>query len=54
MGDENPNIISAGKSVVGTLVARGIIKPEEAERAIKIIEEELGAWLAIKHWNERN
>jgi predicted phosphoribosyltransferase len=38
----------------GTLVVRGIIKPEDAELAIAMVEEELGVWLAIKKFNERN
>jgi hypothetical protein len=46
--DEKPKMVSAGESIVGTLVVRGIIKPEDAELAIAIVEEELGVWLAIK------
>jgi hypothetical protein len=52
--DERPKMVSAGESIVGTLVVRGIVKPEDAERAIRIVEEELGVWLAIKKFNERN
>jgi hypothetical protein len=52
--DEKPKMVSAGESIVGTLVVRGIIKPEDAELAIAIVEEELGVWLAIKKFNERN
>jgi predicted phosphoribosyltransferase len=37
-------MVSAGESIVGTLVVRGIIKPEDAELAIAIVEEELGVW----------
>jgi hypothetical protein len=51
--DEEPKMVSAGESLVGTLVVAGIVKPEDSERAIKIIEEELGVWLAIKKFNER-
>ena len=49
-----PEMVSAGESIVGTLVVRGIIKPEDVELAIAIVEEELGVWLAIKKFNERN
>jgi len=52
--DGRPEMVSAGESIVGTLVVRGIIKPEDAELAIVIVEEELGVWLAIKKFNERN
>jgi len=52
--DERPEMVSAGESIVGTLVVRGIINPEDAELAIAIVEEELGVWLAIKKFNERN
>jgi len=47
---ERPEMVSAGESIVGT----GIIKPEDAELAVAIVEEELGVWLAIKKFNERN
>ena len=53
MDDERPEMVSAGESIVGTLACSGIIKPE-AELAIAIVEEELGVWLAIKKFNERN
>ena len=42
MDDERPEMVSAGESIIGTLVVRGIIKPEDAELAIAIVEEELG------------
>jgi TATA-box binding protein (TBP) (component of TFIID and TFIIIB) len=48
------NMVSAGEFIVGTLVVAGAVKPEDAERAIKIVEEELGVWLAIKKHNEAN
>ena len=53
MDDERPEMVSAGESIVGTLVVRGIIKPQ-AELAIAVVEEEVGVWLAIKKFNERN
>ena len=49
-----PDMVSAGEFIVGTLVVAGIVKPEDAERAIKIVEEELGVWLIIKKHNEAN
>jgi hypothetical protein len=52
--DEKPKMVSASEYIVGTLVVRGIVKPEDSERAIMIVEEELGAWLAIKRHNEAN
>ena len=52
--DEEPKMVSAGEFIIGTLVVAGIVKPEDAERAIKIVEDELGAWLAIKKLNEPN
>jgi predicted phosphoribosyltransferase len=41
---KRPEMVSAGESIVGTLVVRGIIKPGDAELAIAIVEEELGVW----------
>jgi hypothetical protein len=52
MGDERPKMVPAGEYIVATLILTGIVKPEDAERAIKVVEEELGAWLAIKKFND--
>lgn len=52
MGDEIPKMVPAGEYIVATLILTGIVKPEDAERAIKVVEEELGAWLAIKKFND--
>ena len=52
--DEEPKMVSAGEFITGTLIVAGIVKPEDAERAIKIVEDELGVWLAIKKFNEPN
>jgi hypothetical protein len=49
--EEKPKIIPIGEYIVGTLLHAGIVKPEDAPRAIKIVEEELGVWLAIKKLN---
>ena len=54
MDDEKSKMVSAGEFIVGTLVVAGVVKPEDAERAIKIVEEELGTWLAIKKFNDSN
>jgi hypothetical protein len=51
MGD-NPKIVPAGEFIVGSLAVAGIIKPEDSYRAVRIVEEELEAWLANKLWNE--
>jgi len=45
-------MVSVGEYIVGTLLHAGIIKPEDGARAEKIIEEELGVWLAIKKLND--
>jgi hypothetical protein len=45
-------MVAAGEFIVGALIAAGIVKQDDAERAIKIVEEELGVWLAIKKFNE--
>jgi hypothetical protein len=52
LSDEKSNTVRAGEFIVGTLIHAGIIKQEDAERAIKIVEEELGVWLAIRKFNE--
>jgi hypothetical protein len=54
MGGEQPRLVPAGDFIVGTLVHVGIVKPEDAERAREIVEEELRVWLAIKEYNEPN
>jgi hypothetical protein len=52
MSDEKSKMVPAGEFIVGTLIVAGIVKPEDAQRAIKIVDEELTAWLAIKNFNE--
>ena len=49
--EEKPRMVPIGEYIVGTLLHAGIVKPEDAPRAIKIVEEELGVWLAIKKFN---
>ena len=49
MSGEKLNMVPAGEFIVGTLVVAGIVKPDDAERAVKIVEEELGVWFAIKN-----
>ena len=49
--EEKPKMVPIGEYIVGTLLHAGIVKPEDAARAIEIVEEELGAWLAIKKFN---
>lgn len=50
MSDEKSNMVPAGEFIVGTLIVAGIVKPDDAERAVRIVEEELGVWLAIKQF----
>jgi hypothetical protein len=40
-----------GEYIVGTLIHAGIVKPGDAALAVKIVEEELGVWLAIRDFN---
>ena len=51
MNDAKSSMVSAGEFIVGTLIVAGIVKPDDAERAVRIVEEELGIWLAIKNFN---
>jgi hypothetical protein len=50
MSDEKRKIVPAGEFVVGTLVVAGIVKPEDADRARQIVEEEVQVWLAIRDY----
>ncbi len=43
-----------GEYIVGTLVVRGLVKPEGAARVAEVVEEELGVWLAIREFNKPN
>jgi hypothetical protein len=43
----------ASEFIVGTLLVRGVVKPEDAERAHDIVEEELKVWLSIQEFNGR-
>jgi len=43
----------ASEFIVGTLLVRGVVKPEDAERAHEIVEEELKVWLSIQEFNGR-
>ena len=54
MENDKPNMVPLGESVVGTLIAMGLVKPEDAARAIAIVEEEVQVWLAIKSFNPRH
>jgi hypothetical protein len=42
----------AAEYIVGTLLVRGVVKSEDAERAHAIVAEELGVWLAIREHNK--
>jgi hypothetical protein len=48
VSDEKRKIGRVGEFVVGTLAIAGIVKPEDAERARQIVEEEVQVWLAIR------
>ena len=52
MSDEKLHMVPAGEFIVGSLVVARIVKPEDAERATKIVEEELQVWLAIRDFNK--
>lgn len=54
MDADEQKMTPIGEYIVGTLVIRGIIKPEDAKRAVAIVEEELGVWLAIRDRNKPN
>jgi hypothetical protein len=51
LNDEKPNMVPAGEFIVGALLHAGVVKPEDAELAVKIVEEELTVWLAIKNFD---
>ncbi len=51
---DKPKMAPIGEYIVGTLVVRGLVKPEDAARAAEIVEEELGVWLAITEFNKPN
>jgi hypothetical protein len=40
------------ESIVGTLLVRGVVKPEDAKQAHDIVEEELATWLSIREFNK--
>jgi hypothetical protein len=50
--NKKPMTVSAGRFIVGTLVVRGVVKPDDAERATEIVDEELAVWLSIKEHNK--
>lgn len=43
-------MVRAGEFIVGTLLHAGVVKPEDAELAVQIVEEELTVWLAINNF----
>jgi hypothetical protein len=43
----------ASEFIVGTLLVRGVVKPEDAARAHDIVEEELRVWLSTQEFNGR-
>jgi hypothetical protein len=45
-------ITKAAGSIVGTLLVRDVVKPEDSERAHAIVAEELAVWLAIREHNK--
>jgi hypothetical protein len=42
----------AAEYIVGTLLVRGVVKPEDSERAHAIVAEELTVWFAIREHNK--
>jgi len=44
-------IAKAAESLVGTLLVRGVVKPEDSERAHAIVAEELTVWFVIREHN---
>jgi hypothetical protein len=51
MDEEKPKMVPIGEYMVGTLIHAGVVKPEDGPRAIEIVEDELGVWLAIEEFN---
>jgi hypothetical protein len=51
MDEVKPKMVPIGEYIVGTLIHAGIVRSEDSARAIKIVEEELGVWLAIEKFN---
>ena len=51
MSDKKRKIVPAGEFIVGTLIHAGIVKPKDADRATKIVEEEIQVWLTIRDLN---
>jgi hypothetical protein len=49
---EIKEIAKAAESIVGTLLVRGVVKPEDAERAHAIAAEELTVWFVIREHNK--
>lgn len=54
MENDRPKLVPAGEFIVGMLVVTGIVRPEDAERATAIVEEEVKVWLAIKSLHDRH
>jgi hypothetical protein len=42
----------AAEYIVGTLLVRGVVKPEDSERAHAIVAEELTVWFVIREHNK--
>jgi hypothetical protein len=42
----------AAEYIVGTLLVRGVVKPEDSERAHAIVAEEPAVWFAIREHNK--
>jgi len=51
MSDIEPDMVRAGEFIVGTLIHAGIVKSDDAQRAVTIVAEELQVWLAIRDFN---
>ena len=52
MENRKSEIIRAAQYIVGTLLVRGVVKPEDSERAHAIVAEELTVWLVIREHNK--
>ena len=53
MDNRKSEIVKAAESIVGTLLVRDVVKPEDSERAHAIVAEELAVWFAIREHNKK-
>ena len=52
LDNRKSEMVRAAEYIVGTLLVRGVVRPEDSERAHEIVAEELSVWLAIREFNE--